>query len=311
MRPEEICVVVVYDDYYADMAAVTVEKNIRHYCTLHGYSLHVDKRVIEGRYPAWNKIAVCLELLPKYKWLFFVDLDCLFMNQTIRLEDLIDDRYSFMVPSHFLPAIDSPIYIDWKTDNIISSQFFVQNTEMGMRILQDVWEAKDAGEMVNKFDYEGRQVKHTITKPEFAPHVKIMEERQLNTFWWTATPFTAMRNRGINDNCWKPGDFIVHVTGYKKEWRIEILEQLNHFSGGLIAGYTRETDKILFTPLEDLKNIKIQLISTQTSTITNYSFPHLDWNMKYILYIDGLNDKPLIAKAFDGVKLISTKYIPC
>jgi hypothetical protein len=37
--------------------------------------------------------------------------------------------------------------------------------------------------------------------------------------------------RGINDNVWKEGDFIVHVTGYTTEERVRILSDLNYFSG--------------------------------------------------------------------------------
>jgi hypothetical protein len=308
MRPEEICVVVAYNDYYEDMAAITVEKNIQYYCKLHGYSLHVDKRSTD-RYAAWNKIIACIDVLPKYKWLFFIDLDCLFMNQTIRLEDLIDDRYSFMVPSHFLPAVDNPLHVDWKTDNIITSQFFVQNTKAGMDILQDIWAANDI-EDITKFDYEGRQTRVTIQKPEFAPHVKIIEEKLVNRFWWTADPFVAMRNIGINNNAWEPGDFIVHVTGYKKEQRINILEGLNHFSGGIVAGYTRIPEQIIFTPLYDLKDISFQIYYPGALFVINYTFPDLTYKLEYILYAEGLDDKPLIVKAFDGTKLISTKYIP-
>lgn len=309
MRPEEICVLAVYDDYYADMAAVTVEKNMKHYCTLHGYSFEAVK-TSSDRYAPWNKIKVSLDILHKYKWVFFIDLDCLFMNQTIRLEDLIDDRYSFIVPSHFLPAMDYPLNINWKTDNIITSQFFVQNTEMGKRILQDIWDAKDI-EDLSKFDYEGRQTRVTITKPEFVPHVKIIEERLVNRFWYTSDPFVAMRNIGINDHCWEPGDFIVHVTGYQKDQRTDILESLNHFSGGTVAGYTRKPGIVIFIPLHDMKNISFQVYYPGASYVINYQFPDLTYKLEYILYAEGLDDKPLIVKAFDGTKLISTKYLPC
>jgi hypothetical protein len=38
-------------------------------------------------------------------------------------------------------------------------------------------------------------------------------------------------HEGINDNVWKEGDFIVHVTTYPIEERIKILSDLNYFSG--------------------------------------------------------------------------------
>ena len=35
----------------------------------------------------------------------------------------------------------------------------------------------------------------------------------------------------LNNNVWKPGDFIVHCVGYRIEERIQLLSDLNYFSG--------------------------------------------------------------------------------
>jgi hypothetical protein len=94
------------------------------------------------------------------------------------------------------------------------------------------WEANGfpEGIDINTFDHEGRQTRITVSKPEFKDKVKIIEERLLNTFWYMNNPFLVFHFKGVNDLVWKPGDFIVHVTGYKVEDRVKILSDLNYFS---------------------------------------------------------------------------------
>ena len=96
LDPKEICVLVLYDDYYAELAEITIDKNIKQYCDLHGYTLisHKIENIDNGRSPQWQKIQVSIDVLKtnQFKWLFFLDTDCLIMNSTIKLESIIDDN---------------------------------------------------------------------------------------------------------------------------------------------------------------------------------------------------------------------------
>lgn len=220
-----ICVLVSYDQTYAEIAKYSIYDNINKYCALHGYHLHVDyaDKFSNGKPPQWRKIEAAMEVLPNYDWVFFLDADCLIMNSDIKLESFLDTTDSFLVPSHYLPAIDTPITTIEGTTNIISSQFFVKNDEEGWRILKAIWEGTN-----NNFDYEGRRIRELINEQKY--NIGIVEERRLNTFWLVNNPFMLWKIPKFNDNVWKQGDFIVHVTGYKINERVNLISDLNYFS---------------------------------------------------------------------------------
>jgi len=226
----KFCVLVSYDEGYKRMASYTVEKNIRKYCQLHGYDLHIDyqEKFSNGKPAQWQKIRAARGLLDthKYDWIFYLDTDCLIMNPNIKLESFIDDDCSFIVPKHSIKAVDTPT----SEGNIISSQFFVRNDECGIDILDEIWLAQD-NDKVEEFDYEGRQIRMIINDGKYGTRIKLIEEKRLNTFWYVNNPFMVFSFRGINDNIWQQGNFIVHVTGYKTEERVRILSDLNYFSG--------------------------------------------------------------------------------
>jgi hypothetical protein len=226
----KFCVLVSYDESYKRMASYTVEKNIRKYCELHGYDLHIDyqEKFSNGKPTQWQKIRAARELLEthKYDWVFYLDTDCLIMNPNIKLESFVDDDCSFIVPKHGIKAVDTPT----SEGNIISSQFFVRNDECGIDILDEIW-LSQGNDKVEEFDYEGRQIRIIINDGKYKNRIKLVEEKRLNTFWYVNNPFMVFIFHGINDNIWQKGDFIVHVTGYKTEERVIILSDLNYFSG--------------------------------------------------------------------------------
>jgi hypothetical protein len=231
---ENICVLVSYNEAYSKVAELTVFHNIQKYCENHGYTLWVDKQqeLDNDRSSHWQKIKTTINILPKFDWVFFIDTDCLIMNSDIKLESLIDDNYSFIVPQHNVAAEDNPITNIPGIRNVITSQFLVKNDADGLAILQAIWDAEDWPKEMDlaTFDYEGRQTRIVINSLKFKDKIKIIEEKLLNRFWYINSPFMLMHFKGVNDNVWKPGDFIVHVTGYKLEDRIKLLSDLNYFS---------------------------------------------------------------------------------
>ena len=234
---KDICVLVSYNENYSQMAQITVFNNIKTYCELHGYTIWIDTqdKPDNDRCSQWQKIKTSINILKEhpFKWLFFLDTDCLIMNKDIKLESLIDDNYSFIVPQHNMAAEGSPITNIPGVSNVITSQFLVKNDADGLAILQAIWDAEGWPKEMDlaTFDYEGRQTRIVINSLKFKDKIKIIEERLLNTFWYMNNPFMVMHFQGINKYAWQPGDFIVHVTGYPKEERIKLLSDLNYFSG--------------------------------------------------------------------------------
>jgi hypothetical protein len=312
----KIGVVVTFNEPYSDMANVSVYKNIQHYCLIHKYELYVDhqKSSRMTRCGAWNKIIACIEALPSYDWIFFIDVDCLIMNQTIKLEDIIDENYSFIIPTHGSPAPDNPVLNDFGNDCVITSQFLVKNDEIGMRILEDIWEAKEWPESmdINTFDYEGRQTRITTNKPEFKNHVKIVKENILNTFWHVNNPFVLNHSNWESKNVWKPNDFIVHVTNYPIKEREILLDKLNFFSGGLVTCFIRTQNKIKFSSLIELSNVVIVINDSNHIPLINYKFDKISPKISYILFTNNeIDNMDIIVKSYSDNKIISLKYLPC
>lgn len=310
-----IGVLMMYDAHYERMAGITIDKNVRQYCELHGYRLFAHK--INGdendRPPQWQKIAKSIEILEsgEVDWLLFLDLDCLVMNSTIKIESLIDDAYSLILPAHAVDAIDFPMEDNgFGGNNIISAMYLVKADEMGLAILRDVWNKNGMPEDFdsNKFDYEQRQFRITLSNPEFRKHAKIVEERKMNTSWYINNPFMLFSFPGANDLAWKPGDFIAHVTGYDLDERIRILSDLNFFSGGDVAKIRMQDDRVIFSPLCRIPYTMIVIKEIGGEVLNKCAFTDcLEYRMDYFMTIPHSVGK-VIFEAYDSDgKMISSR----
>lgn len=316
LDPKDICFLLCYDDGYSEMARMTIDNNIKPYCRLHGYSLkeHLITEKVSGRDFQWQKIKITIDTLKKtnFKWLFFMDVDCLIMHTPIKLEDIIDENYSFILPSHNVGAIDTPITEFGEIKNIITSHIFVKNDEIGLKILEDIWRASDwpANKDINEFDHEARQTRITIQKKEFRDKIKIVEEKVLNRFWIMNSPFMIYRLKGVNENVWQPGDFSVHVTGYPKEMRMELLKDLLHFSCGLISNWEIKDGKIFFSPLVEICYTKINLFDINGKLLRYFELNNLQPQFEYYLIIEDLKKDEFRVEALDvNNKQISLKLL--
>jgi len=316
IEPKDICFLICYDEGYSEMARITIDKNIKPYCRLHGYYFweHLITEKELGRDFQWQKIKIAHNILKKnnFRWLFFMDVDCLIMHTPTKLEQIIDENYSFILPSHNVGAIDTPLTELGDIHNIITSHFFVKNGDTGLKILEDIWEAKDYPTRcpINSFDHEARQTRITIQKKEFRNSVKIVEEKLLSRFWIMNSPHMIYRMRGVNSNVWQPGDFSVHVTGYPKEKRIELLEDLSHFSCGLLVDWVKKDNLILFSPIYDLDYTIINVCRLDGTLLRYFEMRNLIPQLTYELHIHGLSEKEYRIEAFDlSNKLISLKLL--
>ena len=316
MPKTKIGVLVMYDDLYEGMAKITADRNIKDYCDLHGYRLikHKIENIDNGRAPQWQKIAVSIGILESsdLDWLFFIDLDCLIMNQTIKLESFLDERHSFIIPSHAVEAKDFPMETnEFGDNNVITSAYFVKNDEKGLEMLKSIWECSGMPEGfdIDEFDHEGRQCRVTLSMPEFRPYVKIVEERLLNRFWYINKPFMTFFNLGINDLVWKPGDFIVHVTGYPLQERIQLLGDLSYFSGGAVSKIRYENSLVYFSPLENLRFTKITIRDIDRNILGESIFEDISHKMNYFISVASNPEKIIFEACDEHNALISTRLL--
>lgn len=308
LKPNQICVLSLYDANYKEMADITVFDNLKKYCDLHGYTFCPYEIGFTGndRSAQWQKIIVSLDILknnPNFKWLFFIDTDCLILNQQIKLESFIDDKSSFIVPALNF-EMDTPVRNSQGTDAVITSQYLVKNDVTGISILEDIWRAEEWPECfdINYHDYEGRQARVTLGKPQFVDKVKVLNWREMNCFWYINDPNYFVAYRDINQYCWNPGDFIVHVTGYNKDERVKLLRSLNSFTGGMLIYWTFDKDnsRANFTSLGDYDSIEVIIYDLNENPIINYDLHRIVYKRIYSLYMDlSLLESEFIIKAFD------------
>ncbi len=86
--------------YYAEITNINKEK----YCEKHGYDLYTFGRFTKLN-PNWDKSLAMLEVMKNnYDYVMWMDADAVFINDDIRIEDIIDKNYSFHIC--FDPAIN-------------------------------------------------------------------------------------------------------------------------------------------------------------------------------------------------------------
>jgi hypothetical protein len=211
-------------------------------------------------------------------------------------------------------AVDTPITNKQGKNSIISSQFLVKSDQIGIEIMEDIWDLNGWPENMdaNTFDYEGRQVRITINKPQFFDKVNVVEQEKLNCFWYMNSPFMASAFKGINDYVWKPGNFIVHVTGYSKDDRIRLLGDLNYFSGGLLIGWEfhKDNNHIFFTSMGDFDFVRFIISNKNGDALSHFDMRDLKYYMKYSIPLNpSLLIEDLIVNCFNSKNEIISSYI--
>lgn len=308
--PGRICVTTIFNEAYEDMADITTV-NFRKYCQLHGYSFE-PILIEEGleKTPHWQKVRVVKELLQsdKYDWVFFIDLDCLFMNTTIRLERFLSNEH-FMIISGHNDQPDTPILNSAGTHSLMTAQFLIKNCEQSIRFLDDVWSAEETRDKIEVFDYEMRQVRYTGDKAEFKNGIKVLSPEKFNRFWYTTSPFMLHHFPETNDNAWRLGDFIVHVPAGHGESRLELLSDLNFFSGGLLVGHEIVDDMILVEPYVDLKNIKIVTKQLDGTLIMTYDIDEVKVRTKIKLFLNDIRNNIRVETYNEKNELISIQIV--
>lgn len=102
-------------DKYAELTLL----NRQTYCNLYGYDLVVDKidRTPKEKMKYNGKFKAIIDNLKDCDWLVWADVDLLFTNPEIRIEDMIDDSYSciqsrFPTLTHdgFIPTLSQHSY---------------------------------------------------------------------------------------------------------------------------------------------------------------------------------------------------------
>jgi hypothetical protein len=87
-------------------ASIAID-NHKRYAKKHGYAYYIengkgaldDVNKVDSRPAVWSKLSALLRHMAddKHDWYWALDMDTLFMNTTIKAEDMLDDNYDLVV----------------------------------------------------------------------------------------------------------------------------------------------------------------------------------------------------------------------
>jgi hypothetical protein len=192
---------------YSELAKITMP-SYEEYCKIHGYDFKIkNQNVLPGRLIGWSRFEFFLENIDNYDYMFYVETDSMLMNQTIRLENLIDDNYEIIVSrtsrQDLIELNTGPTLIkcsDW-AKKIFTS--FYNNVEYKNHPMVDQ-------EMFNN---------KINTDSDFRKKCKIVPLRFFNSFC----------HKWHQEDNFQIGDFICHAAGSSNDYRVGLFHYLNQF----------------------------------------------------------------------------------
>lgn len=194
----------IYDRCMEPSAALAAD-NKRQYALAHNYAFvarssefaQQDLRA-EKRRTVWGKIDAVQKVLPKYDWIFWMDMDAVILNPDHTVQGILDTlRKDYPEgPRAFEKNIDLVIAKPTKDKMINAGVFFMRNTEWAQKFLNAVQESKN---WYNKGpSYEQGAMWDLIQEPGYKEHVLLLENDDHT--------FNTLPKRYV------PGDFIVHFA---------------------------------------------------------------------------------------------------
>ena len=111
--------------------------NHHEYANKHGYS-YIKKIVNNDDYqnwhPTWIKIDVLKTYLPLFEYLVWIDADAVFVNQDVKIEDLISDDIDLILPKLEVDKISGNMWTHTTTGLMVW-----KNSEWSNNILNLLW----------------------------------------------------------------------------------------------------------------------------------------------------------------------------
>ena len=225
----DICFIFFYTKNIEDYAKHSLH-NVKNYCNKHGYALQsFSEKFNDEVYPCWNKVCSILKLLPKYKYIVWIDCDAIIVNFDKKIEHFINKD-----PSKDIYMCHD---IDINKECINSGVLIIKNTDWTNKLFKKVWNSETPhthndqnvllDEIIKDIFPNDELLKHKVMinlntdeklfkyknycHKELHPKVAIFPENDFNTHIFN----------------YKDGDFIIHLMGTGTNSRINIMRQIN------------------------------------------------------------------------------------
>lgn len=226
----DFCIIQTCDFKYKPLAEITFKNNIE-YCKKHGYDfIQYTNNINLDKSAYWQKYLAIKRHIRNYKWILYLDADCMIMNYNIKLEDLVDDNFDIIMENMGDNTdISDPVnslYINPKY-NVIASAMLYKNSDISMEFINDVYNNKLK---CNEITYDNSSVRCVLSQDKYSSHSKIydIDSKKLNSVWYSNKPsFILIDGPKWNDNknIYNKGDFILHLVGYDITDRISLIKQ--------------------------------------------------------------------------------------
>lgn len=194
-----IAIVSLYDENFKELGKYS-DLNKQRYAEKHGYDLFLYHSLLDKKRPAsWSKIKALEKHLNNYDWLFWVDADALIMNDSIKLESLIDTKFNFIIAQQE------------RSKHTNCGVFFIRNSDWSKRLLKDIYAQK---QFINHKNWEQAAFHYLLNRNynNCKKHVKIVRQRVMNSAYW-------------REGIYQPGDFIIHFYGIANKDRAPLMKE--------------------------------------------------------------------------------------
>lgn len=208
-----------YTENFQPLVDKTWYNNKIQYCERHGYSYELIKSQWSSMHESQViKIQIlkdAINSIPEDSWIWWTGADLMITNFTIKLEDLIDNNYHFIVASDF--------------NGINADSFLLRNSPQGRDYLKmiedklpsyvDNWEGEQG---IMKDTYE--QYKDSV--------VKMIPQKSLNSYQYNLYrgryPEPLVDKLGTVGD-WSIGDFVIHWPATSLDFRVQAFDLYSQF----------------------------------------------------------------------------------
>jgi len=207
--------VTMQDQGYRYLTQYTWDQNQLPYCNKHQYPYHIiDLDANRGEMnPGFIKIWTLLELCksnPDLDWLLWIDGDALITNHTIKIEDVADNKFHFILATWF--------------NEINNGVCMVRNSPEGRSYLEYIFSLQP------KYNNHGWVEQQAMIDSfyRFKDIIKIVPQRTLNAACYSDgchTDRTTDLDRLGTDGQWQPGDWIMHWPGQHPQMRVALAQK--------------------------------------------------------------------------------------
>ena len=212
----KFALVTAHNEIYQPLADITWNQNKKLYADRHGYDAITLTEFKYGviNYISFERTELIIEMLEsgQYDWIHACGADTMITNFNIRLEDIADNDYDFVIATDCY--------------NINNDSFLARNTPTTIAWLKHVCSLREAYTGAKWLD----QSAMIDTIGMMGDRIKIVPQRELNAYNYDLypglIPHIYKKDLLGNDGQWQPGDFLIHWPAVPNDQRIAMAQQM-------------------------------------------------------------------------------------